>query len=174
MTEMKKLRSSSFPQVSCRGCLRSFAQGPSHTTHHLFILIPPPRLSSGRYVSLRDQRRVCQCQWRPPWQQITLTSFLPLLIIAPWPRMLQTPWVGRDWVACVFETFNSHFCDCYPPIYPAGIITLYLCCPREVLGWCNVYCQRFTYRKRRRKNGIWSLLELVWIFSATTTTRLRY
>lgn len=63
--------------------------------------LPTSSLPGSLSASLRDRSRVCQCQWRPPWQQITLTSFLLLLLIAPRPGTAQTPWVGRDWGACV-------------------------------------------------------------------------
>lgn len=87
-------------------------------------------------VSLRDWSRVCQCQWRPPRQQITLTSFLPLLLIAPRPGTVQTPWVGRDWgvcmPVCVFYKFKLLSC-----------LQMLLTCSHggvchSICGWCDV------------------------------------
>lgn len=74
-------------------CLRGFC--PIYTSG------APQALSDWLSVALRDWSRVCQCQWRPPWQQITLTGFLLLPLIAPQPGTVQTPWVGRVWGVCV-------------------------------------------------------------------------
>lgn len=69
-------------------------------------------------LSLRDWSRVSQCQWRPPWQQITLTSFLPLLLIAPRPGTVQTPRVGRDWGVCVSVWVLKKFGSIYHCLSP--------------------------------------------------------
>lgn len=84
-------------------CLQGFC--PIYTSG------PPQALSDSMSVALRDWSRVCQCQWRPPWQQITLTGFLLLPLIAPQPGTVQTPWVGRVWGVCVLQRvrWTSYF-----------------------------------------------------------------
>lgn len=86
-------------------CLKGFC--PIYTSG------PPQALSDLMSVALRDWSRVCQCQWRPPWQQITLTGFLLLPLIAPQPGTVQTPWWGVSeecaWFCVCFGVISKLF-----------------------------------------------------------------
>ena len=96
---------------------------------------PPPRLCVWLSLSLRDRPRVRLCQWRSPPQQITLSSFLPLLLIAPRPGTVQTPcgaWLKSVSVSvCLRNVRYSHVFKCNLPVYDAVSITVYIHCPWE-------------------------------------------